>query len=292
MDLKQPLSFSEQVKKLKEHHVIIDDDVTAEEVLRRVNYYKLTGYTLQFRQSSDTSDLAGEHNFEEICQLYLFDQELRSLLRKYLEIVEIYSKTQIANAFALEKRTTPPYDQHYDERNYYNKDGFRHIMVNFKREQGYYSDSLIVKHHVESYGGKMPLWVMVELMSFSSVSKLYNAMYHTSKQIIAKRFSIGEKTLANHLHCLSVLRNKCSHAARLMNINYYPPAKLSSKFLRDNPSVNNASLFAYLCVLKWRLPTNGDKIALRKELFDLFDKYLGFIDLSLMGFPLNYKNIF
>lgn len=68
MDLKRPLTFSEQVEKLKEHSIIITDDEQkdAEEYLSHVNYYKLTGYTLQFRKDAESSDLATPHAFSEI----------------------------------------------------------------------------------------------------------------------------------------------------------------------------------------------------------------------------------
>ena len=46
-------------------------------------------------------------------------------------------------------------------------------METFSREKNYYKDSLIVKHHKIKYSSKMPLWVIVELMSFSNMSKLY-----------------------------------------------------------------------------------------------------------------------
>ena len=99
--------------------------------LSHVNYYKLTGYTLQFRKEAESSNLATSHTFSEIKKLYDFDADMRQMLRGYLEIVETYCKTQIANSFALEKCMTPPYDQHYNEANYYNKIGFQHIMQIF-----------------------------------------------------------------------------------------------------------------------------------------------------------------
>ena len=40
-----------------------------------------------------------------------------------------------------------PYDQHYDENNFYNRKGYKEVMENFGREKNYYKDSLIVKHH-------------------------------------------------------------------------------------------------------------------------------------------------
>ena len=137
----------------------------------------------------------------------------------------------------------------------------------------------------------MPLWAMFELMSFSSVSMLYSAMFKSSQDKIAVRIGIGSKTLANHLHCMSVLRNKCSHAARLINTRYNPPAKLSGNFLRDNPSVNNDSLFAYIMVLKYRLPSVELRTELKNEIIKLIERFNDILDLSLIGFPTNYESI-
>jgi len=58
-------------------------------------------------------------------------------------------------------------------------------MENFSREKIYYKDSLIVKHHKIKYSSKIPLWVIVELMSFSNMSKLYSSMYYSEKDAIA-----------------------------------------------------------------------------------------------------------
>ena len=90
---------------------------------------------------------------------------------------------------------------------------------------------------------------------------------------------------------MSVLRNKCAHAARLINTRYNPPAKLSQKFLRDNPSVSNDSLFAYLKVLLYRLPSDDLRNEFKSKLFKLIEEYQDVVDLSLIGFPMNYKNL-
>ena len=291
MDLKRPLSVEDQIAKLIEHGIVIENMDEAKELLQKVSYYRLTGYTLQFRKSPSSSDLASAHSLAEIHRLYDFDSQLRSLIRHYIEINEVYYKTHISNVFALEKCITPPYDQHYNPDNYFNKDGFQKTMDRFEKEEQYYADSLIVKHHKQNYSGKMPLWVMFELMSFSNVSMLYSAMYTNSQNRIASSLGIGNRTLANHLHCMSVLRNKCAHAARLINTRYNPPAKLSQKFLRDNPSVSNDSLFAYLKVLLYRLPSDDMRKEFKVKLFKLIEEYIDVVDLSLIGFPMNYKNL-
>lgn len=291
MNLKCPLTIDEQLRKLVSHGIEVDNEEEAKRFLQEVSYYRLTGYTLQFRKAPSSSELATKHSLMEIKKLYDFDSQLRSLIRHYIEIIEVYYKTHISNTFALEKCIKPPHDQHYDSNNYYNKEGFRKTMDRFEKEEQYYVDSLIVKHHKQHYEGKMPLWVMFELMSFSNVSMLYSAMYLTSQEAIAQPLGIGAKTLANHLHCMSILRNKCAHAARLINTRYNPPAKLSQRFLRDNPSVSNDSLFAYLKVIIYRLPSDSLRAEFRDGVSGLVEKYRDVVDLSLIGFPSNYKNI-
>lgn len=291
MELKRPLSVEDQINKLIEHGITISNMDDARKFLQQVSYYRITGYTLQFRKSPSSSALASKHSLEEIRRLYDFDSQLRSLIRHYIEINEVHYKTHISNVFALEKCQLPPHDQHYDPKNYYNKDGIKKTLDRFEKEEQYYADSLIVKHHKEHYSGKMPLWVMFELMSFSNVSMLYSAMFTSSQENIARPLGIGGRTLTNHLHCMSVLRNKCAHAARLINTRYNPPAKLSPSFLRDNPSVSNDSLFAYLLVLKYRLPSDKLRNEFKTKLINLLEEYNDVVDFSLIGFPTNYKNI-
>ena len=55
MDLKKPLTFDEQLDKLASHGIIISDREKAKDVLKRVNYYRVTGYALQFRQEPSGS---------------------------------------------------------------------------------------------------------------------------------------------------------------------------------------------------------------------------------------------
>ena len=137
----------------------------------------------------------------------------------------------------------------------------------------------------------MPLWVMVELMSFSNLSKLYSSMYLSEQNIIAGTIGIGSKTLENHLHCISVLRNKCAHAARLYNTKFYPAVRFTKQFLRKNPEVKNDSLFAYALVLLKRLPTNKAKIDFVEAIQIVIEQYRDDINMDLIGFPSNYIDI-
>lgn len=291
MALKKPIGFHEQIQKLISHGIIVKEEDHAEEILKSINYYRLTGYALQFRKSPDNSDCIEGTTLKQILRIYHFDEELRGMLRKYLETAEVYYKTQISCLFSCSKCKEIPYDQHYDENNFYNKKGYREVLDNFKKEKNYYRDSLIVKHHKEKYKGKMPLWVIVELLSFSNVSKLYNCMFFSEKDEIAAAVNTSRGTLENHLHCLSVLRNKCAHGARLYNTPFNPPAHLTSQFLKKNVDVKNDSLFAYILILLKRLPDQDSRKNLFDDLERVMKKYRDDIRLDLIGFPMDYQKI-
>ena len=291
MELKSPMSFEQQLEKLKYHGMTIENDNETINILSQINYYRFTGYALQFRKEADKSDFIEGTSFDKVYQIYKFDEDLRHILRKYIEKIEVYYKTLIAYEFSMVKCVTPPHDQHYDENNFFNKRGYNDVMNSFKKEENYYRDSLIVQHHKLKYNSKMPLWVIVELMSFSNASKLYNSMYISEKRKIANKIGTGEETLENHLHCLSVLRNKCAHAARLYNTTFNPPAKFSSSFLRKHPEIINDTLFAYIYVLLKRLPEESMKKSLLTDLYAVLEQYDEYIHLSDMGFPEEYEKL-
>lgn len=289
--LKKPLSFSDQLTRIKDHNIEVNDNAKALAALKEKGYYRLTGYALTYRKSQNDSDCKDGTLFSDILQLYQFDTELRHILRKYLEIAEVYYKTQIANGFALSKCTVPPYDQHYNDQNYYRKKDFNDIISSFRRQRNYYKDSLIVKHHDSKYGGKMPLWVVTELLSFSNTSKLYNSMFTGEKTIIANMIGTSPNYLSNHLHCLSVLRNKCSHGARLYDTVFMPSVRFNPTFSRKNPQVRNDTLFAYVLILVKRLPDRTTRTEFCNELDSLIQKYAAVIEMNRIGFPSDYKRI-
>lgn len=289
MELKEPLIVDKQVDKLLEHGMVVSDREFAKKVLSRMNYYRFTGYALHFRDGSNKYKEGT--SFNSVFRICCFDEEMRHILRKYIEKIEVYYRMQIAYGFAMNKCISSPYDQHYLEKNFYNKKGYQEVMASLEREKTHFKDSLIVKHHKMKYSDKMPVWVIVELLSFSNLSKLYSSMYYSEKERIATLAGTGKKTLENHLHCMSVLRNMCAHAARLYGENMNPPAIFQSRFLRKYPQFQNDTLFAYVLVLIKRLPNKQDRESLISDLEKLLLDYKDDIDLKMIGFPNEYSTI-
>ena len=74
IDLKKTYTLDEQIKKLKDHGVVISDDAFARNVLQKVSYYKLSGYMLQYSLSTDSHEMIKGIRFEDIYTVYCFDE--------------------------------------------------------------------------------------------------------------------------------------------------------------------------------------------------------------------------
>lgn len=48
MQLQTPKTYQQQIQKLKNKNIVITDDSVAQELLQKVNYYRLKGYLLPF----------------------------------------------------------------------------------------------------------------------------------------------------------------------------------------------------------------------------------------------------
>lgn len=79
------MTFDEQLDKLVAHGMIITDREKAKDILKRVNYYRFTGYALQFRQAPSGSDYIVGTTFETVYHLYKVDEILRDTFRRYIE---------------------------------------------------------------------------------------------------------------------------------------------------------------------------------------------------------------
>ena len=88
--LKTPLDIPQQLAQFQRHGILVEDKAVALSILERVSYYRLSGYALEFRTSAHSSHYIPETTIEQIYDRYRFDEDLRHILRKYLEIAEIF----------------------------------------------------------------------------------------------------------------------------------------------------------------------------------------------------------
>ena len=291
MELKSPLTFVEQVNRLRAHGMLIESDEEVLTFLKQVNYYRFTGYALEDRKNEHSSEFIQGTSFNRVRERYQFDVDMRHVLRKSLEIVEIYYRTEIAYVFSMLKCKESPHDQHYDVANYYMKTNFETLIKQVSKEENYYKESLIIRHHRRKYHNRMPLWVLVEVMTMSSLSKLYRCMYADDQTQIATAVGTTASLLKNHLHCLTILRNKFAHGARLYGTKFNPPVRFGRNFLKAHPEIKTDTLFGYIVMLAQSLPDERQKNELIENVIAITRKYEEALSLKQIGFPQLYAKV-
>lgn len=197
--LKPPTTFEEQIEKLHQRNLIIEDKDFALDTLSKVNYYRFSAYLLPFKQLSDGCYREGS-SFNKIYRLYEFDRKMRNILSSAIEPIEVLLKTKIA----------------YHHAHKYGAEGYT-VFENFERQDWHikfmteFNDTvqrnnktLFVKHHIDKYGAHFPIWVSVELFSFGMLSRFYANMKPEDRKQIAKGiFNTGPEHLGSWLVCLT-----------------------------------------------------------------------------------------
>ena len=80
------------------------------------------------------------------------------------------------------------------------------------------SKAPFVKNFRDNYeGGKLPIYALVEVFSFGTLSKFYKNMKNLDKKAVAKSFGVGYTYLESWLESISYVRNICAHYGRLYN---------------------------------------------------------------------------
>lgn len=292
-------TFDEQLVLLKERELKISNDSFALSKLKRINYYRLSAYFLPFQypKNSDKKDIFFENTtFEKIIQLYYFDCELRKIVFEAIEIIEIYFRTQITYHHALK----------YGAFGYLKKENFEtsqefydKIMINLKDETKRSEESFI-KHFKDEYNTTdLPMWAVVEVISFGTISKLYSILKTQEQEaVISELKGINKKVFKNWLHGLSVIRNICAHHSRLWNktlgVKFEIPRKIKefttiTKIENEIEIKLNDKLFFALTIIEYILNSIGeDEINFKLKIKDLFLKYPK-IKLESMGFIRNWE---
>ena len=174
---KPPLPIAEQVEKLLSRG-LVGDRVKIERILQYINYYRLSGYTYPFRDGTNDHFRPGT-SIDLIWDLYTFDQQLRLLCFKAIETFEVFLRKQLSyyhsvttnDPFAYVNANATDAQKHGQflddiQRSYTGRDHRGHRVIRSK-------DDFVI-HFFNTYqGDHLPLWMMVEVVSFGTLVTYY-----------------------------------------------------------------------------------------------------------------------
>lgn len=210
--IKKPTTYADQVNLLISRNLMIEDPALAEKELSLKNYYRLMGYAYHYYDWQNGT-YSKTLTFNKLLKYYDADDDLRLLILSYLNRIEVEIKTRIANSLSLYHGNGTCY---LDRGFYKSNDAFYKNLALFRKETTKNRDKRFIKHHIQKYNGVLPFWVIVEILTFGSVSKLYQNMSAKNKKTITSQFNIKKiEVLESWFQSLSTVRNTCSHCNRL-----------------------------------------------------------------------------
>lgn len=248
-------SFEAQLALLIHRGLHVTDHDRAIESLKRVGYYRLSGYWYAFRERSGPAcRLASADSrpngtkverlvlerfkfgasFKNAMDLYVFDKQLRLLTMDALERIEIALRVDISYtlgkldpfAYARPDLLHHAFCQCAPSRSStsrYDKWIAKHTqLVSQSKEE-------FIEHNKAKYGLPLAIWIACEVWDFGSMAVLFNGMREAEQDQIAVRYRLRSgRIFGTWLRSLNYLRNVCAHHGRLWNRNIIDQPKLPS----------------------------------------------------------------
>lgn len=265
------------------------DEDQAIETLFSISYFRLASYWrhLEHRQSRIFNAAA---KFDEVLNLYTFDQHLRNIIFSSIQNIEIAFRTRLSHFLSMK------YGAFWflDSAIFKNKD-IHKSCIDKLRAEIIRSHEDFIKEHFAKYNHPdiPPSWKTMEVASFGTLSKLYsNIRDNDVKKDISRSFRLPSYLfLENWMKCASVLRNCCAHHARLWNRRFpvIPkyPVNLPGEWIAT-PLKRPEKLYGQLCCLAYLEQTIHLNFSLKQNLLNLMSNHPE-IDLNAMGFQSNWQ---
>lgn len=279
----EPISIENQVKNLIDLGLLVEDKSYAKKILGRISYYRLIkAYSITLKK--DGRYISGI-SFEDIVSLYKFDRELRQLIFEIIEHIEVSLRAVITNYFSL-KYGNFGYKDLSNVGKYKNR--YKEALNDLERETKRNRRSPFIKNFKDNYeGGEIPLYAVIEVASFGTLSKMYKNMKNEDKSKIAKVFNTDYHYFESWIENFAYIRNICAHYGRLYGAKLTKSPKLYKEYLKKN--ISNNTIFATLVNLKIVSEEENYK-KFYHDLTELIARYEN-IELRHVGFIENWKEL-
>ena len=276
------MTIDEQVENLKSNGLIVEDEDYAKKILNDISYFRLIkAYSLNLKAKN--GKYGDKVTFEQIVELYLFNANFRQIIFPQIEKIEINVRCRIANYFA-EKYGVLGY---LEADNFVNPEYHQTFLEDIVEEIRRNAKAPFVKNFHENYeGGNLPIYALVEVFSFGTLSKFYKNMKNPDKKAVAKSFGVGYTYFESWLESISYVRNICAHYGRLYNAKLSKTPILYKEYSQS--AIGNNRIFGVLLCIKHLLKSDSHWKLFVQDVESLFDKYEQ-VDIKTMGFTENWK---
>ncbi len=299
-------SYDEQISKLQEKGLVINDIEFAKDTLQKISYYSLIGGYKDLFKHLPSGNYTYGVTFEEITSFYYFDEDLRLLFLKYILHIERQLKSMISYYFCekygeAQSEYLNPQNYNLTRRNHNQINRLINALNSSITLPSRYS---YISHNAICYNN-VPLWVAMNALTFGVVSKMYQYATTDIRSLISHNYAnISEVQLHQFISVLASCRNTCAHNERLYSfrVNESIPntllhLKLNIPIRRGQYLMGKNDLFSVVIAFRFLLDEKEFK-TFKRQLKKLIDNillscpHLRKNDLyRRMGFPENWSKI-
>ncbi|EOA58513.1 hypothetical protein HMPREF1214_02085 [Bacteroides sp. HPS0048] len=295
MEIKLATTTEEQIQRLKDREMTINDEALARETLMDVGYYRLGFYWFPMEKTypertGRNHEFKEGSNFETSIHLYVFDKYFRNILTSYLSDIEVNVRTKVIYIISNIHKQNPT--------RFADNDVVMYSYIN-QFEKKYNTEIInndVIKRHSERHKNDKyaPAWKTLEYLSFGDLIRLIeNIKSPESKQKIYACYGFNEdKTFPNYIDVIRQLRNCCAHGHPIFDMvlcKSLRAAKLKTVFkgktLPDNFYSNMQGALIVMQYILYYLPGNkGDEF--REEIQSFFKEKMTDDIKSMVGYLL------
>lgn len=209
-------TINQQIEILEKRGMVLDLPIEKiKEILLDIGYYRLGFYWNPFEIDDD-------HNFKEgtkfstTLDLYYLDVDLRYLLIKHINRIELSFRTKIIYYVSNTNKNSPTWfvDPKVVDRNFIrNFDYF--YNSDFKK------NNVIAKHHKKYINDKYaPAWKTLEYLTFGNNLKIYRSLLNQeTKQRISEIFKVKDiQKFEKIMGVIVFVRNYCAHSGVIFDL--------------------------------------------------------------------------
>ncbi|MGQ4003316.1 Abi family protein [Francisellaceae bacterium CB52] len=292
---KKPLDL---IGNLKAQKLIFADENKATEVLSNINYFRFKIY-LRPLLNIETKQFKVDSSFESAYELYLFDENLKSILFTVISQIETQLRAKLDQC--VTSFTNDPF--WYINNRYFSNIKFLLPLKNefFRSKDDFtkHYKSKYINVACDDYKEMPPFWIISELSTFGNILSILESIKKepfrqpNNQNVLddfAKKFgACNLKELNSWLHLVRDVRNRVAHHSRVWNCNYREPSGIK-KALSENlqPSHPN-TIYLLFVVLEKMYDNNILDIEIKSQIKFILAKYPAAKRFTVsMGIPLSW----
>lgn len=229
MKIKEPLSIYDQLQRLTERGLIVENAQDETELitwLNNVGYYRLSGYWWVYEnkypeQSPRDHVFKPGTTWKHIKHTYVFDQKFRRHMFTAIEKIEVAIKALWAQHLAIKYNTSHPHEhQNLFNNEIYSNQKYKKCTYNILVSNYESSKEPFAVHYRNKYPEYKtpPIWVITLLLTLGDFTNWLKCLKNRSdKKAILAPFPFSPQEMISILTHLRWVRNVCAHNGRLWN---------------------------------------------------------------------------